>query len=80
MATLISYRHCYSDMGTRIVTNVTACVDNMNFYSQMKNDQDLEVQGYITQAGSSSMEIQLDLFQGGDLKSSALFLMVARDA
>jgi len=38
-------RHCYSDIETRIVTNVTACVDNMNFYSQLRNDVDLEVQG-----------------------------------
>ncbi|EWS71007.1 thioesterase family protein (macronuclear) [Tetrahymena thermophila SB210] len=80
IAAYISYRHCYTDIGQRHVTNVTACVDNMNFYSQMKNDKDLEVQGYITYAGTSSMEIQLDLFQEGDLKASALFLMVARDA
>ncbi|KAL4470843.1 hypothetical protein ABPG72_016389 [Tetrahymena utriculariae] len=127
IAAYISYRHCYTEIGQRHVTNVTACVDNMNFYSQMRNDKDLEVQGninqirkflfilqffivcfyykkqaiilnnsfyqfkikfylffltkgYITYAGTSSMEIQLDLFQEEDLKASASFLMVARDA
>ncbi|EGR29563.1 thioesterase family protein, putative [Ichthyophthirius multifiliis] len=78
VAANIAYKYCYSDLGQRLVTIVTACVDSVNIFSQLQNDIDLHLQGYVTYVGKTSIEIQLELFQNDELKASAQFLMVAK--
>ena len=38
------------------------------------------MEGYLNYVGKTSMEIEMNVFQEGQLKANSLFTMVARDA
>jgi len=67
------------------MTLVTACVDNVEFYSKLSTKKDIALKGYVTYVGKTSIEVRIDIYQIGENKTtdeligSSLFLMVARD-
>ncbi|CAK72580.1 unnamed protein product (macronuclear) [Paramecium tetraurelia] len=76
IASTVSYNYILPSSGA---TMVTAMVDNINFFGKISADQDLEIQGYVTYVGNSSIEVYIDVMQEGVVNVSANFLMVARD-
>ena len=87
-----TYKYLYQTREEeKLATVVTACVDNMNFYAPIDANSDLIITSYASYVGSSSIEVQIDLWQdqpakdngftddGQSLKASAVFLFVARD-
>jgi acyl-coenzyme A thioesterase 9 len=82
MAGLVGYEH--SDGFARDLTIVTASLDRFELRRLFRPDADLVLQGCVTYAGHSSMEVRIDMFQAGTeseqgSSASALFTMVARD-
>ena len=72
----VAGRHCH---GCEAITIVTASVDGMNITDEdVVVDKDLVLQGYLTFAGRSSMEIHVNLLSDGKLVACTQFIMVAR--
>jgi acyl-coenzyme A thioesterase 9 len=58
IASTVSYNYILPNTGA---TMVTAMVDNINFFEKISADQDLEIQGYVTHVGNSSIEVYIDV-------------------
>ena len=76
----VSYKHIGvgENKETKDVTIVTACVDGMIAKSDIKSDEDLTIQAFMTYAGRSSMEIHVNLLQSDEIVASTQFIMVAQ--
>jgi acyl-coenzyme A thioesterase 9 len=73
----VAGRHCHGC--DESITIVTASVDGMNVTNEdILVDKDLILQGYITYAGRSSMEIHVNLLSDDKLVACTQFIMVAR--
>lgn len=81
IASTVSYRYIEPAENATIVT---AMVDNINFFEKIDADKDLEIQGYVTFVGNSSIEVYIDVLQNVNglevVNVSANFLMVARES
>ena len=79
----VSYKHIgmggKSNEETKDVVIVTACVDGMIAKSDIKAEENLTIQAFMTFAGRSSMEIHVNLLQLDEIVASTQFIMVARD-
>lgn len=81
IAGLVGYRHCFgslSEINPFIL--VTGSVDSINLFSQINHFQDITMEGYLNRVGSTSMEIEINLFQQNLLKCNALFTMISRSS
>ena len=75
----VSYKHIGMDREVaKDVTIVTACVDGMVAKANVKAEEDLTVQAFMTYAGRSSMEIHVNLIQLDEIVVSTQFIMVAQ--
>ncbi|KAL4433423.1 hypothetical protein ABPG77_010276 [Micractinium sp. CCAP 211/92] len=81
LAGLVAFDHCDDgDPSTRPPLLVTATVEAIQLRSsQLTLDQDMELSGRVVCTGSSSMDIRIELDQGGQQQLTALFTFVARD-
>ncbi|EAR99776.1 acyl-CoA thioester hydrolase CGI-16 (macronuclear) [Tetrahymena thermophila SB210] len=81
----IGYKHCQLDKFAQKLTLVTACVDNVEFYSDLSTQKDIYLKGYVTYVGRTSIEVKIDMYQPSDkgeedLVGTSYFLMVARNS
>lgn len=58
---------------------VTASDDGMRAFSEVRADCDLELEGFLSWVGSSSMEVQINVRHNGQMALSTQFIMVARN-
>ena len=77
----VSYKHIGigdDNENTKDVVIVTACVDGMIARGDIKSEEDLTIQAFMTYAGRSSMEIHVNLLQLDEIVASTQFIMVAQ--
>jgi acyl-coenzyme A thioesterase 9 len=84
MASSGAYRYCLpADSKNADFSVVTASVDHINFFRPVVVDRDCMFSAYATYAGTSSVEVQVNVLQrrGNEevLSCTATFSMVARD-
>ncbi|PSC69493.1 Acyl-coenzyme A thioesterase mitochondrial [Micractinium conductrix] len=81
LAGLVAFDHCDDgDPSTRPPLLVTATVEAIELRtSHLTLDQDMQLSGRVVWTGTSSMDIRLELEQGGGQQLSALVTFVARD-
>lgn len=84
MAANVGYRYCLPVQATAAdFSVVTASVDHINFFRPIQSDLNCTFSAYATYAGSSSVEVQVNVQQKKAseeyLNCTATFLMVARD-
>lgn len=79
-----AYRYLNLDILSRDATIVTLCVDNFHLFEEViSTDRDIFISSYVSYAGSSSLEVQVDVTYTDDphvIIASASYLFVARDA
>lgn len=78
------YRHCRITNQPLVFHIVTASVDGMRAFHDIKANENLKLQACISWVGSSSMEVHVDIIsaplgQPERLAGSTQFIMVARD-
>lgn len=78
----VGYRHCMprgADAANGLdFFVVTASVDGMRAFSEVRADCNLELEGYLSWVGRSSMEVQINVMHNGKTALSTQFIMVAR--
>lgn len=81
LAGLVAFDHCDDgDPSTRPPLLVTATVEAIHLRSShLTLEQDMELSARVVWTGSSSMDIGIELEQGGQQQLTALFTFVARD-
>jgi len=84
LAADVAYRHCGCGGGrSSELTIVTASVDGMKNFANIHIVDDIKMQGYITYAGTSSMEVTIDIIatreDGEDKLAETKYIMVARN-
>lgn len=86
MAGMVSYKHCaggvsyHKDNKDRPMFCVTGSVESCHLFDRLKVDEDFLVEGYLNSVGKTSMEVDINIIQGGKLIITSLFTMIARDA
>jgi len=79
-----AYRYLGLDILSRDATIVTLCVDNFHLFEEViSTDRDIFISSYVSYAGTSSLEVQVDVTYTDDphtILSSASYVFVARDA
>ncbi|EFN56026.1 hypothetical protein CHLNCDRAFT_145454 [Chlorella variabilis] len=82
LAGFVAYEHCDDgDPATRPPLLVTATVEAIQLSSsQLSLQHDMAMRGRVAWTGTSSMDIRMELEQGGKQQLTALFTFVARDA
>jgi len=65
LAGIVAYKHCF---GTLLFENpfilVTACADKLNLFEPITILEDIILEGFVNHVGKTSMEIEINLFQG----------------
>ncbi|KAL4451612.1 hypothetical protein ABPG75_007274 [Micractinium tetrahymenae] len=81
LAGLVAFDHCDDgNPSTRPPLLVTATVEAIQLRSsQLTLEEGMELSGRVVWTGSSSMDIRIELEQGGQQQLTALFTFVARD-
>jgi len=87
----VGYRHCTPDSGSQEQRDfyvVTASVDGMQAFSDIRADENLRLEGFLTWVGTTSMEVHVNILsvptaQAGSIRpprlaGSTQFIMVAR--
>lgn len=64
IAGMVGYRHCFGSLSEKnAFILVTGSVDSINLFSPINHEKDIIMEGYVNRVGSTSMEIQINLFQ-----------------
>ncbi|EFN56025.1 hypothetical protein CHLNCDRAFT_145453 [Chlorella variabilis] len=81
LSALIAFEHCnVADLASRPPLLVTAGVEAIELRSsRLELREDMKMSGRVVWAGSSSVDIGMELEQAGQLQLTALFTFVARD-
>lgn len=83
LSCIVGCFHCFGDVNGLNEINpfllMTACIDKINLFERISIEENVIMEGYVNYVGKTSMEIEINLFQGDILKASALFTMVARE-
>ena len=81
MAGRVAYFHTCGGFSSKDITIVTAAVDSIQFYpNELSIERNITLDAYITYAGSSSMEVRIDVLNHDNkLHCSAYYVMVARE-
>jgi len=61
IAVQVCFKFCNTNYQERKVTIVTACVDNMQFFSPMNSLNDISIIAYPSFIGKTSIEVQVDV-------------------
>lgn len=78
---LVSYRHCFGSFRTNNpFTLVTGAVQSLEFFQHFNTEEDIQVEGFVNNTGRTSMEIEVNITQGGKIKANSYFTMVSRNS
>jgi acyl-coenzyme A thioesterase 9 len=74
----VGYRHVGFQFDEHTI--VTACLDRLDFFDKLSMKEDLQVEGFVTRVGKSSIDVQVDLSaEKSGYIGKAVFLLVSRD-
>ncbi|KAL4451607.1 hypothetical protein ABPG75_007269 [Micractinium tetrahymenae] len=81
LTALVAFEHCdVADVRSRPPLLVTAGVEAIELHnSRLGLREDMTMSGRVVWTGSSSMDVRMELEQGGEPQLTALFTFVARD-
>lgn len=81
VAGFVGYRHCFGSVSeANPCTIVTGSVDSFHLFEKINATENIKIEGFLNYVGNTSMEVEINLYQGGKLKSNSLFMMISRDS